>query len=86
MTEAEVYRTLTAMFRDFFDDPVLVLSPQTSPRDIAGWDSAKTVTILLEIEETFGFEMSSGEIDGLRCVGDFVAVILSRTGGSTSRP
>ena len=84
MTEAEVYNKLTVMFRAFFDNPELVLSPETSPGDIDGWDSAKTVAILLEIEETFDFEMSSDEIDGLRCVADFVAVILSRTGGSSA--
>jgi acyl carrier protein len=86
MTETEVYDKLTLIFREFFDDPALVLRPEMSPRDIDGWDSAKTVTILLEIEESFGFEMSSDEIDGLRCVADFATVILSRTGGSLARP
>lgn len=80
MTEAEIYEKLTLMFRQFFENPALVLSPETSPRDIDGWDSAKTVAILLEIEESFNFEMSSDEMDGLRCVADFVAVIQSRTG------
>ena len=84
MTEAEVYDKLTAIFREFFDNPTLVILPDTSPGDIDGWDSAKTVAILLEIEESFHFEMSSDEIDGLRRVADFVAVILSRTGGSTA--
>lgn len=84
MTEAEVYDKLTVIFREFFDDPALVLGPETSPRDIDGWDSAKTVAILLEIEESFGFEISSDEIDGLRCVADFAAVILSRMGGPSA--
>jgi acyl carrier protein len=86
MTEVEVYDKLTLIFREFFDAPTLVLTPETSPPDIDGWDSAKTVTILLEIEESFGFEMTSDEIDGLRRVDDFVAVILSRTGGSPAKP
>jgi acyl carrier protein len=85
MTEAEVYDRLTGIFREFFDDPSLVLRPEMSPGDIDGWDSAKTVTILIEIEESFDFEMSSEEIDELRCVGDFVEIILSRTGGSSGR-
>ena len=86
MTEAEVYDRLTLIFREFFDDPALALAPETSPRDIEGWDSAKTVAILLEIEESFGFEMSSDEIDGLRCVADFAAVILSRTAEPPAGP
>ena len=86
MTEAEVYATLTGMFRKFFGDPTLVLAAETEPRDIEGWDSAKTVTIILEIEEAFGFEMTSDEMDKLRSVGDFVEVILSRTSGTTTQP
>jgi acyl carrier protein len=86
MTEAEVYGSLTTMFRDFFDDPTIVLRPETAARDIEGWDSAKMVSIILGVEETFGFEMSSSEIDGLRCIADFVAVILSRQPGSRSPP
>ena len=80
MTEAQIYEKLTAIFREFFDNPALVLAPETSPWDIDGWDSAKTVAILLEIEDSFNFELSSDEMDGLRCVADFVAVIQSRTG------
>jgi len=78
MTEAEVYATLTAMFCDFFGDPTIVLRPETSARDIDGWDSAKMVSIILGVEETFDFEMSSSEIDELRCIGDFVATILAQ--------
>ena len=85
MTEAEVYTKLTLIFREFFDDPALLLRPEMSPGDINGWDSAKTVTILLEIEESFHFEMSSDEIDELRCIADFVTVILSGTNDSSAR-
>ena len=86
MTEQEVYTRLTAMFRDFFDDPAIVLRPETVARDIEGWDSAKMVSIILDVEETFGLEMSSDEIDGLRRIADFVAVILSRQPGSGPPP
>ena len=86
MTEAEIYDRLTAIFRRFFDDPALVLAPATGPADIDGWDSAKTVNIILEIEEAFGFEMSSEEMDALRSVGDFAAVIALRQAEPPSSP
>jgi acyl carrier protein len=78
MNETEIYQRLTAMFRDFFDDPTIVLGPETSARDIDGWDSAKMVTIILGVEDAFGFQARSQEIDRLRCVGDFVALIQTR--------
>jgi acyl carrier protein len=78
MSEAEIYQKLTAMFREFFDDSTIVLRPETSARDIDGWDSAKMVTIILGVENAFGFQARSQEIDRLRCVGDFVALIQAR--------
>jgi acyl carrier protein len=78
MSETEIYQKLTAMFREFFDDPTIVLRPETSARDIDGWDSAKMVTIILAVEDVFGFQARSHEIDRLRCVGDFVALIQAK--------
>ena len=78
MSKAEIYQKLTEMFREFFDDPAIVLRPETSARDIDGWDSAKMVTIIIGVEEAFGFEARSHEIDRLQCVGDFVALIQAR--------
>jgi acyl carrier protein len=78
MSEAEIYRRLTLIFRDVFDNPTIVLRPQTSARDIKGWDSARMVAIILAVEDMFQFEMRSREVDRLRCVGDFVALIRAR--------
>jgi acyl carrier protein len=80
VTEAEIYAALTGIFRDVFGDPAIVLSAETSARDIEDWDSARMVSIILAVEETFGFETRSREVDELRCVGDFVALIHARQG------
>jgi acyl carrier protein len=77
MSEAEIYEGLTRIFRDLFEDPGITLSPDTTARDIDGWDSARMMSIILAVEETFEFEMDSDEIDALQSVGDFVAVIAA---------
>ena len=78
MREADVYAALTDIFRDCFNDKALALNGATSARDIAGWDSAKMVYLVLAVEDCFGIRMRSREIDALRCVGDWVRLILSR--------
>lgn len=78
MSEADVYAALTEIFRDCFDDDAIVLRAATSARDIAGWDSAKMVYLILAVEERFAIRMRSREIDALRCVGDWVRLILAR--------
>jgi acyl carrier protein len=78
MTEADVYAALTDIFRDCFNDTTLALNRTTSAQDVAGWDSAKMVYLVLAVEDRFGIRMRSREIDALRCVGDWVRLILSR--------
>jgi acyl carrier protein len=81
MTEADVYAALTEIFRDRFDDETIVLRPSTSAPDIPGWDSAKMVYLILAVEDRFEIRMRGREIDALRCVGDWVRLILERRGG-----
>ena len=78
MREAKVYAALTAIFGECFGDATIVLRSETSARDIAGWDSAKMVFLILAVEERFRINMRSREIDALRCVGDWVRLILAR--------
>ena len=53
-------------------------------RDVEGWDSAKMVTIILAVEDEFSIRMRSRDVDALRSVGDFVALIGRLA--SASRP
>ena len=42
MSEAQVYQSLTDIFRDLFKDDSLVLLPSTTAADIPDWDSRKS--------------------------------------------
>ena len=39
MASQEIYKQLTEVFRDLFDDDTIVLTPETTAGDIAGWNS-----------------------------------------------
>jgi acyl carrier protein len=71
----EIYTELTDIFREVFDDEMLVLQPQLTASDIKAWDSIKQVEILIAVQERFGLKLSSREIDELACVGDLAEVI-----------
>jgi acyl carrier protein len=79
MTEPEIYAALTELFRELFDDPKLVLHKHTTARQVRGWDSAKTIGIIMAVEQRFGFAMKSREMDRLTSIGDFVALIRAKT-------
>ncbi len=73
---------LNSIFREVFDDPTLVLRAQTSPNQIAGWDSVAQVKLVLAIEEAFGVRFTTEEVADLHCVGDFIAALNRREGTS----
>ena len=75
---AAIYRELTEIFRDVFEDPSIILEPRSTASDINGWDSLKQVEILIAAQRHWGFKFTSREIDALNCVGDMADTILRR--------
>lgn len=77
-TEAEIYQELAVIFEDVFFRDDIELTPETSAKDVEGWDSMRQIEILMGIEERFGLKFNTKEIDGLKNIGDLVAVIQSK--------
>lgn len=82
---AQILADLTDIFRGHFDDPTLVLTPATTARDVAGWDSAQMVMLVIAVEDHFDIHMRSHEIDALACVGDWLRLIEEHIAASTDR-
>lgn len=66
---------LNELFRGVFDDEDLVITRETSARDIDDWDSLMHVTLLLTVEKGFGIRFSSSQVAGLTDVGQLVDLI-----------
>ena len=78
MQEAEIYRQLTEIFHEVFMRDDIVLRPDLTARDVAGWDSFKQVEIMIAAEEVFGFKFHTKEVDALGNVGDLVRVLMAK--------
>ena len=63
-----------------FDDDGLVVTPDTSRRDVADWDSVAHVKLVLSLEEEFGIRFSEDEVSSVQTVGDFLAAIETHKG------
>lgn len=83
--DQRVLADLTTIFRGIFDDPALDIIPETTAGDVAGWDSARMVEIIIEAEAFFECSFSSKEVDGLKNVGDFVHLISRKRDHSSKR-
>lgn len=73
MTHGEVLVRLNKVFREVFDDDDIVLSSETTARDIDGWDSQANIRLMVTIEDEFGIRFTVGEFQEYRNVGDLVA-------------
>jgi len=81
MDENAIMDGVTATFRTVFEDTALSLTPSMTAADIAGWDSLRMILILASLEERFGLQFTTPEMDSLRCVGDLVRVIGQKVAG-----
>ena len=79
MTEEEIYRKLTAIFRDVFDDDDLVARPDLTAEDVPDWDSLSHVRLILTIARQFQTQFSAAEIAELKNVGDLAAMVKRKT-------
>jgi acyl carrier protein len=71
----EVLPKLTELFRDVFDNQAIVLRPETTADDIAGWDSMSQVRLAVEIEHRFNIKIKSAEMEEMRSVRGLLALI-----------
>jgi len=71
---------LQEIFREVFEDDDLVINEATSAADIEEWDSLMHVTLVLEVEGAFKLRFSSGDVAGLKTVGDLCALIEKQSG------
>ncbi len=64
--------------RDVLDDDSLVLTADTRPVDIEGWDSLANVSIVFGIEEAYEAEIDDLLITDFQTIGELAAIIDRR--------
>ena len=72
MTDDAIMEKLTEVFRDVFDDASLLLTRDTSARDIEEWDSLNQIRLLLACEKKFGIKLKPRDINSLADIGEMV--------------
>lgn len=75
MDTASIYRELTEIFRDVFDDDSITLTPETTAADIPDWDSANHVNLIVAIEVRMKIKFKTVELESLHNVGTLVSLI-----------
>lgn len=75
MTREEIFKKLSVVFRDVFDDESIVLTDQTGPDDIDDWDSLAHISLIAAIENEFGIRFNIKTALHLKTAGEIVSAI-----------
>ena len=75
MTNDDILQGLTTVFREVFEDPTIVLTPETTADDIPQWDSMSQVMLAVEIDHRFNVKLRSAEMENLRSVSKLIQTI-----------
>jgi acyl carrier protein len=78
---ADTLSRLQDVFREVFEDDELVISRATTAAQVSGWDSVMHVTLMMATERAFKLRFKSGEVTGLKNVGELVDLVDRRLGG-----
>ena len=81
MDQESVLQQLTGIFHELFDDDSIVLTPETTAADIPEWDSMNHISLIVAVESRFGIKFQTAEVEEMKNVGDFVALILKKAAG-----
>lgn len=74
MTRQEIFEKLNEVFADVFDEDITV-NDGTTADDIADWDSLTHITLISEVEDTFGMKFSMKDVLGMKNVGEMADII-----------
>jgi len=81
MASQEIYKQLTEIFRDLFDDDTIVLTPETTAKDVDGWDSMMHVNVVLAVEMRFKIKFKTSEVESLHNVGHLADLVETKLAG-----
>ena len=77
MDREEIFKELTEVFRDVFDDESITITDATTADDIDDWDSLEHINLVAAVEQQFGVKFNMGQILTLKNVGEMVDLIES---------
>jgi acyl carrier protein len=78
MEKQEILQRLTKIVGQVLGGERITLTPETTADDVPGWDSFNHINIIVGAEMEFGIKFNASELEDLKNVGDFVALVEKR--------
>jgi acyl carrier protein len=78
MSYEEIKSRLNKVFCKVFKDETIVISDETTAKDIEKWDSLTHLILISSTESEFGIKFKLKELIAMKNVGDFMRSIESK--------
>lgn len=75
---ADVHDRLQAIFRDVFNETVVITDDMTAD-DVPEWDSVAHINLMFAIEHAFGVQFAPAQLAGFRNVGELKRYLEATT-------
>jgi acyl carrier protein len=82
MNSEQIYRQLTGIFREVFEDQSITPTAQMTAADVAEWDSFNHINLIVAIEARFKIKFRTAELESLRNVAQLAEAIEKKVNGS----
>jgi acyl carrier protein len=78
MNQTEILQIVTTIIQETMGLHELVVTHETSATEIEEWDSMTHIQLIVAIESKFKVRFALGELNGLKNVGDMIALITKK--------
>lgn len=78
MESAEILARITSLMKKVFENDSLVITMETSNKDVEEWDSLNYTAIISAIEKDFNIKFKMREFLEFKNVGDIVRTVSSK--------
>jgi len=66
------------ILRDVLNSPDLEIGPETTARDVPGWDSLAHISLVVAVEQEFSIKFALAELQSLQNVGEMIELVESK--------
>ena len=75
MDNNEIRTKLYDIFDEFFELDESDFTPELTADEVGGWDSLNHIRLMLQVQQAFGVNFTTGEIGDLMNVGELIALV-----------
>jgi len=80
---APTFERIRGIASDLFGVPAAELSEASSPASVESWDSVQHLSLVLELEQSFGIHLEPEDMEAMKTLGAVVSLVDAKLSEAT---